>query len=764
MKNGNRNIIRRIFLELDYTRIIIMDVVIVVYCFFLCFDCYRKGVPSIGNLALFDAVAVLLTLPVFFVQKFRKFPQNRLLKVLTHAAIIFHCLVFWNSFAVYFVTGSMGGTSIFLIFIAAPIGFYFYNLFYGFLFCSMLFTGMAVYMWTPLHDLGYAFPEIYNRLPIMYLVEVIICALAQYEIVRAQAKTEMALADAEEANRAKSDFLSNMSHEIRTPINAILGMNEMIKRESTRGRDEIFDKEEESRETFGNVCKYSHNIENAGNNLLSIINDILDFSKIEAGKIEIVEAEYKLSSVLNDVSNMILFKTEEKKLDFTTEVDENIPDLLCGDELRVRQVLINILNNAVKYTNKGSICLSVKSLAKSEDSITLIFAVRDTGIGIKKEDIGKLWGKFQRVDLKQNSTVEGTGLGLAITHTFLEMMGGSIGVESEYGKGSVFTIILPQKIVSEEPIGNFRERLEKSIRQMHIYEESFRAPNARILIVDDTRMNLMVSVGLLKDTEMQIDTALSGAEAVKMAREISYDVILMDQRMPEMDGSVAMQKIKEDEDSLNRNTPFICLTADAVNGARERYLSEGFDDYLTKPIDYKAMERMLVNYLPAEKVEAAKAKEKKSGTKALEGSHREPPILKEAGIDYNTGLLYCQEDEDFYKTLLREYAGSAAEKKDKLKSYIDLKDWRNYGVTVHAVKSTSKTLGANGLSEEALILERAAKDGDYEKIINGHDGLMAHYDKTVNAIIEFLKDEGIWENDPGDLSGDAEIFDFSPKS
>ena len=764
MKNRSKSIIRRIFLELDYTRIIIMDVIMVVYCIFLCFDCYRKGNPSIGNLALFDAVAVSLTLPVFFVQIFRKKPQTGLLKVLTHGAIIFHCLVFWNSFAVYFYTGSMGGTSIFLIFIAAPIGFYFYNLFYGFLFCSMLFTGMAVYMWTPLHDLGYAFPEIYNRLPVMYLVEVIICALAQYEIVRAQAKTEVALADAEEANRAKSDFLSNMSHEIRTPINAILGMNEMIKRESTRGRDVIFDRADESRETFENVCKYSHNIENAGNNLLSIINDILDFSKIEAGKIEIVESHYKLSSVLNDVSNMIIFKTEEKRLEFITEVDENLPDMLCGDELRVRQVLINILNNAVKYTNEGSICLSVKGLAKSEGFITLIFAVTDTGIGIKKEDIGKLWGKFQRVDLKQNSTVEGTGLGLAITHTFLEMMGGSIGVESEYGKGSTFTIILPQKIVSEEPIGNFRERLEKSIRQMHVYEESFRAPGARILIVDDTKMNLMVAVGLLKDTEMRIDTAPSGSDAIKMAKENHYDVILMDQRMPEMDGSVAMRKIREDEDSLNLNTPFICLTADAVNGARERYLSEGFNDYLTKPIDYKAMEKMIMCYLPGEKVEPVEAKEKRKDTGAPAKPQIEPQILKEAGIDYKTGLLYCQEDEEFYKTLLREYARSAAEKKDKLKSYIDLKDWRNYGVTVHAVKSTSKTLGAKGLSEEALILERAAKEGDYEKIMNGHDELMAHYDRIVNVIIEFLKDEGIWKNDPGDLSGDAEIFDFSPKS
>ena len=739
------------FLELDYTRIIIMDAVMVVYCFILCFDCYRKGVPSTGNLALFDAVAVMLTLPVFFIAKFRKRPQNLLIKILVNAAVLFHCCIFWNSFAVYIYTGSMGGTSIFLIFIAAPIGFYFYNFFYGLLFCTSFFIGMTIYMWTPLHELGYAFPEMYNRLPLMYLVEVIICALAQYEIVNAQTKTEVALAEAERANQAKSEFLSNMSHEIRTPINAILGMNEMIKREGMRNMEDPPVDPAAAGEEFASICKYSHNIENAGSNLLSIINDILDFSKIEAGKIEIIDADYKLGSLLNDISNMISFRTEEKELDFFIDVDNSIPDGLRGDELHLRQILINILGNAVKYTNKGSVELSVRGDKKTDDTIDLVIRVKDTGIGIKEEDLGRLFAKFERVNLEQNSTVEGTGLGLAITKTYLDMMGGTISVESTYGKGSVFTIRLTQKVVSSEPVGDFRERFENSLRKMDGYEESFSAPDAHILIVDDTKMNLMVAVGLLKHTEMQIDTALSGADAIKLAGKNRYDIILMDQRMPEMDGVEAMKHIREDESGPNAQTPFICLTADAVNGARERYLSEGFTDYLTKPIDYKAFERTMLAYLPKEKVLPGKTK--RAGGTVSSGENRS--ALKNAGIDYRTGLVYCQGDEKFYHSLLYEFARSTPEKSKKLFEYLKAEDLKNYGVMVHAIKSTSKTIGAADLSDEALLLEKAAKNSDKDTIVNGHEAFLDKYKSVSDEIEKFLEDR----NETSDLAEESEELD-----
>ena len=750
------------FLELDYTRIMIMDAVMALYCVILCIDCYRKGVPSVGNLALFDAVGVTVTLPIFIIAKLKKRPHSALMRVLINAAVVFHCCIFWNSFAVYIYTGSMGGTSIFLIFIAAPIGFYFYNFFYGLLFCTSLFIGMAVYMWTPLHELGYSFPEMYNRLPLMYLVEVIICALAQYEIVNAQTKREMALAEAEHANQAKSEFLSNMSHEIRTPINAILGMNEMIKRESMRNMEDPPEDPFVTGEEFGNICKYSHNIDNAGINLLSIINDILDFSKIEAGKIEIIEADYKLSSVLNDISNMISFRTEEKELEFFVDVDKNLPDGLKGDELRLRQILINILGNAVKYTNKGSVKLIAAGDNRTEDAIDLVISVEDTGIGIKEDDLGKLFNKFERINLEQNSTVEGTGLGLAITKTFLDMMGGTISVESTYGKGSTFTIRLTQKVVSSEPVGDFRERFENSLRKMDGYEESFNAPDAHILIVDDTKMNLMVAVGLLKHTRMQIDTAQSGAEAIKLAGKNKYDIILMDQRMPEMDGTEAMNHIRENEGGPNAKTPFICLTADAINGARERYISEGFTDYLTKPIDYKAFERIMLAYLPAEKVLPGK-------TRRMDGSvtsGEERSALRKAGIDYKTGLLYCQGDEKFYHSLLYEFAHSSPEKSKKLFEYLKAEDLKNYGVMVHAIKSTSKTIGATGLSDEALYLEKAAKNSDKESILNGHDAFLGKYKEIADLIEKFLEEQGGAEeisDASEDIPDDQMIIEILPK-
>ena len=408
------------------------------------------------------------------------------------------------------------------------------------------------------------------------------------------------------SNEAKSEFLANMSHEIRTPINAVMGMNEMILRESLKARDAMGEEQSELRETFSEICNYSGNIDNAGKNLLLIINDILDFSKIEAGKMEIMSGEYRLSSLLNDVSNMIYFRAKDKELNFVVEVDEDLPDVLNGDEAHIRQAVINILNNAVKYTNEGGVCLRVFGEQKKDEInghwLQLTFEVQDTGIGIRKQDLEKLFAKFERVDLEQNKGVEGTGLGLAITRNLIEMMGGDVDVESLYGSGSTFTVHVPQMIVSTEPVGNFREKFEKSMEKTTAYKGSFEAPEARILIVDDTKVNLLVAKGLLKETKMRIDTASSGADAVRLANATSYDVIMMDQRMPKVDGSQALQMIREQRDGYNKTTPVICLTADAVMGAKERYIAEGFTDYLTKPIDSAAMEKMLIKYLPDEKV------------------------------------------------------------------------------------------------------------------------------------------------------------------
>ncbi|MBQ6733869.1 MAG: response regulator [Lachnospiraceae bacterium] len=406
------------------------------------------------------------------------------------------------------------------------------------------------------------------------------------ELEKEKQSAEEAREQADSANRSKSDFLSNMSHEIRTPINAVLGMNEMILRESGDER----------------ITTYARNVESAGKNLLSIINDILDFSKIEAGKMEIVAAPYKLSSVLNDLSNMITFRARSKDLAFRVDVDETIPDNLNGDEVRVRQIVTNVLTNAVKYTMEGSVTLTVCAERKEEGKITLVLKVKDTGIGIKEEDIGKLFTKFSRVDLKQTNTIEGTGLGLAITENLLLLMQGDIRVSSVYGEGTTFTIRIPQGIVSEEAIGDFQQRFEEGLKKAESYHESFHAPEAYVLVVDDTELNLVVIEGLLKTTEVKLDTASGGEEALQLTKDTPYDLILLDQRMPHMSGTEVLQHIRAQEGGCNKETPVICLTADAVQGARERYLEEGFSDYLSKPVEGHALEATLMKYLPPERI------------------------------------------------------------------------------------------------------------------------------------------------------------------
>lgn len=391
-----------------------------------------------------------------------------------------------------------------------------------------------------------------------------------------------------QANEAKSQFLANMSHEIRTPINGILGMDSMLLKEC---QDE-------------GLREYAKNIQSAGQSLLSIINDILDISKIESGKLEIIPTRYELFSILNDCYNLTKVKIEEKPITLHMKINENIPAKLYGDEVRIRQVMNNFLSNSAKYTHEGSITFGVDYEEKSEGEIWLIITVSDTGIGIKEEDLEKLFASFTRIEEKRNRNIEGTGLGLSLTKNLVDLMQGEITVKSIYEEGSCFTAKIPQKIIDKTPMGDFDKRYRQYIHQSEEQAISLCAPDAKILVVDDVPMNLIVVKGLLKATKIQIDTAKNGANCLELVQKNRYDIIFLDHLMPEMDGIETLQNMKLLEENPNRNTPVIMLTANAIVGAKEEYMEAGFTDYLTKPVQETLLHEMIMKYLPKELYES----------------------------------------------------------------------------------------------------------------------------------------------------------------
>ncbi|MDD6812215.1 MAG: ATP-binding protein [Lachnospiraceae bacterium] len=441
------------------------------------------------------------------------------------------------------------------------------------------------------HDLDIKYTILYDRFGDTRCVINIINDVTETQNLLRDLEKQKALAEehrmeAVHANQAKSDFLAHMSHEIRTPMNAIIGMNEMVMRE------EISDK----------AAQYSQDIYNAGQTLLAIINDILDLSKIESGKMEIVPVTYELSSLLNDVLNMVAKKVQDKGLHLTTDIASDIPYQLCGDEVRIRQIILNLVNNAVKYTMEGTVTLKVDWEQRSEKKMDLRIAVMDTGIGIRQEDLQKLFQSFQRVDLRVNRNIEGTGLGLSITRQLAEQMDGRIDVESEYGKGSTFSVVIPQEIVNSTPMGDFSEAYKKMHRKHDRVVEEFTAPDARMLIVDDNRVNLVVAKGLIKSTKIQMDTVLSGAEALERVKKNQYQIILLDHMMPGMDGMETLRRMQEQEENASRDAAIIAMTANAISGSREQYLAAGFRDYLSKPIDAIRYMEMVKRYLPEDMI------------------------------------------------------------------------------------------------------------------------------------------------------------------
>ena len=536
----------------------------------------------------------------------------------------------------------------------------------------------------------------------------------------------------EVASKAKSRFLAQMSHEIRTPINAVLGMNEMILRES---RDE------------------------------DILESILDFSKIEDGKMEIVPVKYDTASFINDLYQSIIQRADTKGLLFVMDIDETLPCTIIGDNVRFSQVIMNLLTNAVKYTEKGSVTLSLKVSERENERIAIAVSVKDTGIGIREEDRERLFESFERLDEARNHNIEGTGLGISIVTSLLAMMGSRLMVSSTYGKGSDFSFVIEQEVVDDTPVGDYKKRLKDG--KVHKNKEDvIYAPGARILIVDDNDMNLKVARNLLKLCGIKPDEAVSGMETIECMKKNTYDIVFLDHMMPGMDGIETLHILKESA-LIPDETVMIVLTANAVVGARENYLNEGFADYLSKPIEIKYLVEKLTRYLPeraymntdeerqsdgagtsGEAAESARgergevmefAPTEEDGIMEFEPEDEDSTIvnkdtgkkpeydldrLKESGIDVDAGLHYCAGEKSLYFEMLSDFVRTV---------YHD-RNWHEYEVAVHALKSNVKMIGATSVSELAKNLEEAAENGDAGFITEHHDGLLSAVEYVADVI------------------------------
>ena len=561
------------------------------------------------------------------------------------------------------------------------------------------------------------------------------------KLKKAMKDLEEARESAESANQAKSIFLAKMSHEIRTPINAVIGMNEMILRE----------------EQDRHIQEYAMDIKRSAETLLSTINDILDLSKVESGKMEIIPEEYDVSSLLHDVLNMISFKAKDKNLKVELSLDEKIPSRLYGDDIRIRQILINILNNAVKYTEYGSITFSVTVSIEKELAV-LHFSVKDTGIGIRKEDMERLFSEYARIDEARNRNIEGTGLGMNITQQLLALMGSELHVESTYGKGSCFSFDLEQKIMESEPIGNLEKRISEQAAS-YSYNASFVAPKAQILLVDDNATNRKVCISLLKETEVNIDEVSGGYECLEMVKEKHYDVILLDHMMPDLDGVETLKRMNALEINMCKNVPVVALTANAVSGAEEMYKEAGFTCFLPKPIRPEKLEKMLKDLLPENLIEKAGNREQKRP--ALRTDEANLPEVE--GFDWEYALLHMKDQQLLIKTIKDFLSMEETDRKNLQQYYenilqgVDVEESiRLYRVCVHSMKNSVAMIGALTVSALAKILEAYARDKNIEQLEKLHDVFMDEWKQKVL----YLKD-AFGENEKKQGEMEPDIFMIS---
>jgi len=540
-----------------------------------------------------------------------------------------------------------------------------------------------------------------------------------HRLLDALRKEKRSQQEAEAANMAKSSFLANMSHEIRTPINAILGMNEMILRE----------------EKDPAIRGYAGNIQASGNSLLSIVSDVLDISKIESGKLEIIPVDYEVNSLISDCCNMAAGRAKAKELELLVECADNVPMKLCGDETHIRQIIMNLLTNAVKYTEKGTVKLIVSGRF-TDGGFVLKVDVSDTGIGIAEENLPQLFTQFQRFDLQRNRNIEGTGLGLSIVKRLCDLMSGTITARSVLGSGSTFTVELPQKVVDSTPCGGVN--LNYSVGAEHEYHHSFEAPEAKILAVDDLPVNLLVIANLLKETRIKIDTAGSGRECLDKCSQQKYDLILMDHMMPEMDGVQTFEKLHGDKSSPNFETPVIMLTANALAGMREQYMDVGFADYVSKPVRGAKLEEAIRRNLPESLIKPA------SPEIPAEAVSTEPSGFADIcgavpELNVNAALQYCCGSAELLNDLLHDFTEN--DHFSDLKAAFEEKRWEDYRRHAHSLKSTSLMIGLTGLSERARASELALKGGCTEFAELNHDSLIEEYSALLGKIKDYLKDK-----------------------
>ena len=563
--------------------------------------------------------------------------------------------------------------------------------------------------------------------------------------------------EAESANELKSAFLANMSHEIRTPINAVLSMDEMILRECKDQK----------------LIEYATDIKSAGKTLLSLINDILDISKIESGKLELVNTPYNLLQLINEEMVLMSPKAKEKGLELKISMAQMLPSGLEGDAIRIKQIITNLVNNAIKYTKEGSVKVSVSGLKliSNEDgdcTLPLVITVSDTGIGIKDEDMGKLFEKFQRIEEKRNKNIEGTGLGMSITKQLVDMMDGIIEVSSEYGKGSSFKVTIPQHVLDMTPVSRVHLTTEPEFSE----ETYLYAPDAKILVTDDNEMNRKAMKLLLGRTLIQVDTASSGKECIRMVKAETYDVIFLDHMMPEMDGIETLKAIRKIPKELNPNdkTPIIMLTANAIAGAREAYLDEGFTDFLSKPVDPRTLEVMLRKYIPEDLIQQNPSRHSEVEKIPMETSsvsvdrstppdntnesaENEKQMKNVDEFDYEMAMKNCG-NRDVFETMAHDFISLSNAKGKKLQALYRICDWKNYKIEVHALKSSARIVGLRELGDLAQELEKAADIENIRVIDESHDVLMKMYMNAKNVLPINYEENPVAEDD---LSYDDKI-------